>query len=144
MPECESWLEYRDIPGFPGYKIGNDGSLWSCLKQLGHGKGKGTTVHMTSSWRQLKFFTRIKSKYQTVILTPGRHLMFAHRLVLLAFVGECPSGMEACHNDGDPSNNNIDNLRWDTRSSNIKDQVKHGRHHGWSYVNSNNLRWRDR
>lgn len=49
-----------------------------------------------------------------------------HRLVLEAFVGPCPIGMEACHNDGDTSNNQVDNLRWDTRSSNHMDKEKHG------------------
>jgi hypothetical protein len=51
---------------------------------------------------------------------------YTHRLVLLAFVGPCPEGLEGCHNDGDPSNNRLDNLRWDTRESNMADQIKHG------------------
>lgn len=45
-----------------------------------------------------------------------------HRLVLSAFVGCCPAGMEACHNDGVKANNRLDNLRWDThRNNQIKD-----------------------
>lgn len=51
-----------------------------------------------------------------------------HRLVLAAFVGPCPPGMEGCHDDGDPSNNQLTNLRWDTHSANIADQVTHGTH----------------
>lgn len=54
--------------------------------------------------------------------------LYVHRLVLMAFVGPCPEGMEACHNDGDPINNRLDNLRWDTHSSNMYDRVKHGTH----------------
>lgn len=49
-----------------------------------------------------------------------------HSLVLEAFVGSCPSGLECCHNDGDPSNNQLENLRWDTHKSNGEDMVKHG------------------
>lgn len=49
-----------------------------------------------------------------------------HRLLLAAFVGPCPDGMEACHNDGDPANNHISNLRWDTRESNMQDKLRHG------------------
>jgi hypothetical protein len=49
-----------------------------------------------------------------------------HRLVLEAFVGPCPEGMEACHNDGDGLNNRLENLRWDTRSGNMRDRVLHG------------------
>lgn len=49
-----------------------------------------------------------------------------HRLVLRAFKGECPDGMEGCHNDGDPGNNHIDNLRWDTPANNHADKIAHG------------------
>ena len=44
----------------------------------------------------------------------------------MAFVGPCPDGMEACHNDGNPANNNLENLRWDTHKSNMWDKIKHG------------------
>lgn len=50
------------------------------------------------------------------------------RLVLTAFVGPCPDGMEACHWDDDPNNNALSNLRWDTRSANVLDQVRNGNH----------------
>ena len=53
-------------------------------------------------------------------------LRFVHRLVLETFAGPQPRGMEACHNDGVRSNNHLSNLRWDTRSNNAKDAVKHG------------------
>jgi hypothetical protein len=49
-----------------------------------------------------------------------------HQLVLIAFIGPCPPGMECCHNDGNPSNNHLDNLRWDTRSANNLDRIRHG------------------
>lgn len=51
-----------------------------------------------------------------------------YRLVLEAFVGLCPSGMDACHfPDPDPKNNNLSNLRWGTPKENAKDRDKHGR-----------------
>jgi HNH endonuclease len=49
-----------------------------------------------------------------------------HILVLEAFVGPRPRGLEGCHNDGDGSNNHLSNLRWDTRSENILDRFRHG------------------
>ncbi len=49
-----------------------------------------------------------------------------HRLVLEAFVGPCPDGYEAAHNDGDPLNNRLDNLRWDTKIANHADKLRHG------------------
>jgi hypothetical protein len=49
-----------------------------------------------------------------------------HRLVLEAFLGPCPEGMECCHDDGRPENNRLDNLRWDTRRANVQDRSRHG------------------
>lgn len=49
-----------------------------------------------------------------------------HRLVLIAFKGPCPDGMECCHEDGNPKNNRLDNLRWGTKSSNQLDRARHG------------------
>lgn len=36
--------------------------------------------------------------------------------------------MECCHIDGDPTNNNLRNLRWGTRESNCADKIRHGTH----------------
>lgn len=37
--------------------------------------------------------------------------------------------MECCHRPGGPSDNRLENLRWDTRSENARDIVRHGNHH---------------
>lgn len=57
-----------------------------------------------------------------------KRMCLIHRLVLTAFVGPQPVGMEALHGDGDPANNSITNLRWGTHSENQHDQVAHGTH----------------
>jgi hypothetical protein len=50
-----------------------------------------------------------------------------HRLVLDAFVGPCPEGMEARHfPDRDPANCRLDNLQWDTPQRNAADKKAHG------------------
>ena len=51
-----------------------------------------------------------------------------HHLVLEAFVGPRPDGLEACHWNDDPSDNRLTNLRWDTRSANAADSVRNGKH----------------
>ncbi|QZE10566.1 hypothetical protein SEA_SCOOBYDOOBYDOO_251 [Mycobacterium phage ScoobyDoobyDoo] len=51
-----------------------------------------------------------------------------HRLVLEAFVGPCPPGMETRHLDDDPSNNRLSNLCWGTRLENTMDRVQNGIH----------------
>ena len=59
-----------------------------------------------------------------------RKTVGVHRLVLEAFVGPCPDGMEACHYNDIADDNRLSNLRWGTRSDNFYDRVRNGRHHG--------------
>jgi hypothetical protein len=61
---------------------------------------------------------------------------YISRLVLETFIGPCPEGMEACHNDGDPSNNFVGNLRWDTHKNNEKDKILHN-----TIVNGSKILW---
>jgi hypothetical protein len=57
----------------------------------------------------------------------GKMVWFlVHRLVLSAFVGLCPPGMEGCHEDNNGLNNWLWNLRWDTPTGNQRDRIKHG------------------
>lgn len=51
----------------------------------------------------------------------GGRQLYVHQLVAEAFLGHHLGGLEVCHNDGDPTNNRVENLRWDTRSSNVLD-----------------------
>lgn len=104
---------FKSIKGFPGYKVGDNGYAWS---------------HKSGVWRRLKFDVS-KRGYSRVSLRSkenpkGRRLI--HRLVLEAFVGPCPVGMEACHGDGNPRNNRLSNLRWDTKKANQADRIRHG------------------
>ena len=49
-----------------------------------------------------------------------------HHLVLAAFVGPRPAGMEALHADDNPINNHATNLRWGTRLTNAADRRRNG------------------
>lgn len=112
MPEFDSTLEYRSVVGFPRYKVGNDGSAW---------------VSRPSGWKRLSQ-RKTRDGYLRIVLHPGSNYRQVHRLVLEAFVGPCPEGMEACHDpDPCPANNALSNLRWDTRKANMADCIRHGR-----------------
>lgn len=114
-------IGYATIERLPGYRFGNDGSVQSCWSRGGH-----CPVH-TDIWRDISE-SRMQKGYSVTWLTvngdPERFL--THRLILEAFVGPCPDGMEACHNNGIKADNRIDNLRWDTHEGNSRDKIRHG------------------
>lgn len=67
--------------------------------------------------------------YKSVMLRgDGRsYRRYVHRLVLEAFAGPPPTpDHQAAHNDGNPSNNRLDNLRWATPAENAADIDRHG------------------
>lgn len=137
MATVDSTVTYRDLEplGFPGYRVGDDGSVWSC-RHRGGVKGRvGNVTAFGSKWRRLKP-SRTYAGHLSVLLWGGDcpKRQFIHRLVLLAFVGPCPEGMECCHGDGDPGNNTPSNLRWDSPKANAADAKRHGRtRHGESH-----------
>lgn len=69
-----------------------------------------------------------RGRYVAVELyAEGEGKFFAlHHLVLLAFVGQREAGQQACHNNGNPCDNRLENLRWDSASQNSADKAKHG------------------
>jgi HNH endonuclease len=112
---------FKPIEGFPGYRVSNNGEVESCWNRRGRRGG------MTDTWLPLKPIG-LRYGYLAVNLhrehTKNRRLI--HHLVLEAFVGLRPSGLICCHWDGDPSNNRVENLRWDTHKSNCDDMLRHG------------------
>lgn len=117
----DAGMARKAIEGFPGYEVTDDGEVWSCW---GRGQQRGKAGN---PWRILKF--RIKKRvYHGVVLYRDKASFprEVHRLVLEAFVGPCPQGMECCHNNGIPGDNRLENLRWDTRKANHGDQKRMG------------------
>lgn len=117
---------WRPVPGYEGtYEVSDFGRVRSLTRVVRRNDGRTRTIagrilrcpKDDGGRRGLKLHADGEYKHARV-----------HRLVLEAFVGPCPDGMEGCHNDGDHSNNRLDNLRWDTRSENMLDQVRHGTH----------------
>lgn len=120
-------VEFRLVPNFFGYCVGDDGSVWTCWKP-----GRWST--MFDSWKRVKTPPHFMSNgrirgLQLNLRRPGgglRHV-YVHTVVLMAFVGPRPDGMEGCHENGDPTDNRQSNLRWGTRKENAEDMVRHGR-----------------
>ncbi|WP_248948290.1 HNH endonuclease [Oerskovia enterophila] len=56
----------------------------------------------------------------------GKRNVTVHSLVCTAFHGPRPDGMQVAHNDGNPTNNRAENLRWTTPADNSADRRRHG------------------
>lgn len=111
----------KEIPGFPGYVADVFGSVWSAWIP---GRYPRIGDH---AWRLLKpDYSR--DGHASLWLSQGgkqvRH--YVHHLILWAFVGPAPDGMEACHRNGDRADNRIENLRWDTHAGNQADNIRNG------------------
>lgn len=124
----ETW---RKIPGLPDWlEVSNKGRTRSLEHTAPSGKGK--IRRCLGKYLSLKP-VYINGKYPCLQWREqdgtGRHRVIpVHKAVLLAFVGLPPTKQhEACHGDGNPQNNAVENLRWGLRSENIADTVRHGK-----------------
>lgn len=116
----ETW---KPIPGWEGaYEVSDQGRVRSLPRAVRHYRGGASR----RGGRILR--PGVVRDYERVVLQrDGRTKNVAvHRLVLTAFIGPCPPGMEACHGDGNRRNNRLSNLRWDTKAANCRDRTTHG------------------
>lgn len=125
MAEGQPTVEYRLLPADPAYRVGSDGSVWTCLVRHGpSANNRGGGYVLGDTWKPLKR-TPTSEGYRCVGIR-GR-ITLVHRLVLEAFVGPCPVGLECCHEDDNRANNVLQNLRWDTPKGNAADRYRNGR-----------------
>ena len=90
-----------------GYEVNDRGEVFSYWRQRGLGSCGGAKTILCKRARKLKP-RLVGGGYYAVVLHGGEKPQRAlvHRLVLEGFVGPCPDGMQACHNNG---------IRTDTR-----------------------------
>lgn len=125
MQSSEQW---KPVVGFEGYyEVSDQGRVRSVdrIVERSHGrryliKGRilATSINQQTGRRIIRLSRTGMRKTTTI-----------YPLVLEAFVGARPPGADACHNDGNPLNDRLDNLRWDTRSGNMRDTLQHGTHY---------------
>lgn len=109
MAQAETW---KDIPGYEGlYQVSDLGNVLSSR----------------FSGQFLKP-NRHRDGYLKVYLhkNGARSVRFVHRLVAEAFLGL--SDLDVRHNNGNPSDNRLLNIRYGTPSENAMDSVVHGTH----------------
>lgn len=128
LPAAQQGTEYRPIADWPGYAVGDDGSVWTAWKRTPLPGKMGTRSYISAIWRKLKPWTH-RFGYPMVTLSRDKKLwrVAVHSLVLLCFVGPCPPEMECCHEDDDPKNPALTNLKYGTHQSNMEDAAKRKR-----------------
>lgn len=118
---------WKSVPGYEGfYEVSNFGQVRSIDRIT---LRKDGTPYQKMPGKIFKpGIDKINRKHVDFYVMGKRHCFYVHYLVLLTFVGPRPEGMDCCHNDGNPLNNHVENLRYDTRSGNFKDKLLHGTH----------------
>lgn len=119
-PVVEAVEEWRAVPGADGwYEVSDQGRVRSWFA-FG-----ARPPRRANEPRPMRLAVN-RYGYQVVRLAALGRRRPVHRMVLAAFVGPCPPGMEACHNNGVRNDNRLSNLRWDTRTANHADKRHHG------------------
>lgn len=128
-------IAYREVVGFDGwYAVGDDGSVWSCRPKPHPNCPPG----QVGPWKRMRRVLARRKPDQPPRVNPTAIVILTHpdgsrrtarvsHLVLEAFVGPCPSGLECCHENDVASDNRLTNLRWDTRKANIADAIRNNR-----------------
>lgn len=120
--ENEIW---KDVYGYEGYYIiSNLGRIRSVDRVINGGRWgfehrKGHDIKHKIDKREGRPMVKLH-------LDGIRKLRQLAVILLESFVCPRPIGMVACHNDGNPMNNDLSNLRWDTPKGNSADAIKHG------------------
>jgi hypothetical protein len=122
--------QWRPVLGYEGfYEVSDLGRVRSVERVVSMTNHTNQTRHRVPA-RILKAGTQ-RSGHQIVSLwARGRGKTRAvHRLVLDAFVGPRPPGMECLHANDAAADNRLSNLSWNTRSANMYDRIRNGKDH---------------
>lgn len=124
MGLLEEWRPVT-VPGYESYyEVSNLGNVQSVARKV-------RATNRVINYRTRPIRTNIDSSgyHQVCLCNHGvRTTVLVHRLVAASFIGEPPPGTEVCHENGDKGDNRVENLRWDTRSGNTRDKLRHGTH----------------
>lgn len=124
--KAERWLS---VVGWEDrYKVSDLGRVRSLDRRVVDVSGRRTRVFRGIILSQ----TVMASGYKMVHLCSvesGSVSRYVHHLVLEAFIGPRPEGMEGCHGLQGPGDNNVTNVRWDSHQENMLDIIRHGNHY---------------
>lgn len=113
--------EWRPVLSHPGYEVSDLGRVRSVPRVITRTNGARLTIAGGVMRPQPKRDGHLKVELH-------KRTCQVHALVLEAFVGPAPTGHECLHGNGNPADNRLANLRWGTRSENMRDALRHGTH----------------
>jgi hypothetical protein len=124
MPNDNSTVEWREVPGFSGYRASNDGRIetqWIRYRQKRGNLWVSVIPYLNKDGYQVFNIPRAAAANGV------RWVHKVHVFVCLAFHGLPESGQEVRHfPDNCRTNNRADNLSWATHLENLADQKVHG------------------
>ena len=115
------WLP---VPFFSDYEASTDGKIRSLERTIVQSNG----IRRTFPSKTLKPGLNAKNYQIVTLIGPDRqkYTRFVHRIILETFDRPRNPDEECCHCDGNPQNNNIDNIYWGTPADNMRDKIAHG------------------
>lgn len=119
---------WRDIPGYEGrYQASTEGRVRSLPRSVVAKSDRWGGPPLTRTYRGRLLRPGAKSCGHVTVAIGKGNSMQVHQLVLSTFVGPKPAGLEVLHGpDHNPANNRLVNLRYGTRSENLKDDYARG------------------
>ena len=125
MSSVEQW---RPVRGYEGiYEVSSHGRVRSVDRVVT--RSDGQVRRFKGKVRSTPLLQQTGYPFVNLCIQGKCQVRTVHSLVAEAFIGPRPEGAEVCHNDGNPANNRVDNLRYGTSSDNALDKVRHGTHH---------------
>lgn len=107
--QAEKWAFIADYSNYQVSNFGNVRRIWSSGPKL------LTPVAMQDGRLSVMLYKDGMRRWHKI-----------HRLVAMSFIPLDPSRDLVAHNDGNPSNNHWENLRWATQKENLSDRIRHG------------------
>jgi len=108
---------WRPVPGFEHYEASGLGQVRSLRHWTPSGTRGGRVLRGTTGPAGRRIISLVRDGAVT--------RMYRYQIIMLTFVGPCPPGLEVCHEDGDPTNDALSNLRYDTHQANQTDIGKY-------------------